>query len=130
MRTPRIFILILFLIACLFLLCRSITNVARTPPYVAAAAAATSAYRRPRVSSFFAFNSGFSLFSPNAAITLTDDNGTSFPAQPAAFGPNLPHNGLVGQLWIGSGFTDDALRADGGDGELGCSDSPDWSDTV
>lgn len=129
MRTPRILILILFLIACLFLLCRSITTVARSPPLVAANAA-TSAYRRPRVSSFFAFNSGFSLFSPNAAITLTDDNGTSFPAQPAAFGPNLPHSGLVGQLWIGSGFTDDALRNNGGDGELGCSDSPNWSDTT
>jgi hypothetical protein len=95
-----------------------------------AATAATSAYRRPRVSSLFSFNSGFSLFSPNAAITLTDDNGTSFPAQPAAFGPNLPHSGLVGQLWIGGGFTDDALRNNGGDAELGCGDSPNWSDTA
>lgn len=127
MRTPRIFILILFLIACLFLLCRSITAAAAGRPAPVASTSATT-LPKMRVPSLFAFNSGFSLFSPNAAISLTDDNSTSFPAQPAAFGPNLPHTGLSGQLWIGSSFTDDALRDGTGDGELGCGDTPAWEE--
>ncbi|PTB73619.1 hypothetical protein M440DRAFT_1441201 [Trichoderma longibrachiatum ATCC 18648] len=48
---------------------------------------------------------------------------TSFAARPAAFGPRLLPSGLSGQLWVGSGFTDDSLD---GNGELGCSDLPGW----
>lgn len=69
------------------------------------------------------YNTPFSLFPPNAAISLTDDNSTSFAARPAAFGPRLLPNGLSGQLWVGSGFTEDSLD---GNGELGCSDLPGW----
>lgn len=69
------------------------------------------------------YNTPFSLFPPNAAISLTDDNSTSFAARPAAFGPKLAPKGLSGQLWVGSGFADDTLD---GDGELGCSDLPGW----
>lgn len=46
-------------------------------------------------------------------------------ARPAAFGPSLPTDGLKGQVWIGSGFGDDA----GIEGELGCSDVPGWVDS-
>ena len=73
-----------------------------------------------------------SLFSPLAIISLTNDNETSFPARPAAFGPLLPATGLSGQLWIGSGFGDDhigrTVSRGGLEGELGCSDLPGWSD--
>jgi hypothetical protein len=81
---------------------------------------------------YFSFHTPFSLFPPNAIISLTDDNTTSFLARPAAFGPPLPAKGLSGQLWIGSGFGDDSLRqgsvAAGAEGELGCSDVPGWAD--
>ncbi|KAG5936082.1 hypothetical protein E4U53_000289, partial [Claviceps sorghi] len=70
------------------------------------------------------YNTPFSLFPPNAAISLTDDNSTSFAARPAAFGPKLASRGLSGQLWVGSGFGEDGLDTDG---ELGCSDLPGWS---
>lgn len=69
------------------------------------------------------YNTPFSLFPPNAAISLTDDNSTSFAARPAAFGPKLIAKGLSGQLWVGSGFAEDSLD---GNGELGCSDLPGW----
>lgn len=69
------------------------------------------------------YNTPFSLFPPNAAISLTDDNSTSFAARPAAFGPKLVSVGLSGQLWVGSGFGEDSLDTDG---ELGCSDLPGW----
>lgn len=69
------------------------------------------------------YNTPFSLFPPNAAISLTDDNSTSFAARPAAFGPKLVIRGLSGQLWVGSGFAEDSLD---GNGELGCSDLPGW----
>lgn len=71
------------------------------------------------------YNTPFSLFPPNAAISLTDDNSTSFAARPAAFGPKLAMRGLSGQLWIGSGFAEDSLL--GGTGELGCGDLPGWN---
>ncbi|KFY95635.1 hypothetical protein V498_03258 [Pseudogymnoascus sp. VKM F-4517 (FW-2822)] len=81
------------------------------------------------------FNTPLSLFPPNAIISLTDDNTTSFLARPAAFGPPLPSTGLSGQLWVGSGFGDDSLRhgiiSTGGEGELGCSDvMPDGNNIV
>ncbi|KAI1044490.1 hypothetical protein LB505_006971 [Fusarium chuoi] len=34
--------------------------------------------------------------------------------------------GLSGQLWVGSGFAEDALIH--GTGELGCSDTPGWNE--
>lgn len=151
MRPPRIAILVLFFSASLFLFCRSVTSLAysrggsSTPvvataashagggPGAAAAAAAASAGRSSRFR-FFSFSAPFTLFPPNAVITLTDDNSTSFPARPAAFGPPLPVKGLSGQLWIGSGFAGSALGAadggDGGDGELGCSDVAGWDDGI
>ncbi|OJD22266.1 hypothetical protein ACJ73_06388 [Blastomyces percursus] len=86
-----------------------------------------------RLRAFFSFHAPSSLFPPSAMISLTDDNSTFFLARPAAFGPVLPSNGLSGQLWIGSGFGDDALRkggvTTGAEGELGCSDVPGWEGT-
>ncbi|PGH05051.1 hypothetical protein GX51_03148 [Blastomyces parvus] len=86
-----------------------------------------------RLRAFFSFRAPSSLFPPSAMISLTDDNSTFFLARPAAFGPALPSSGLSGQLWIGSGFGDDALRkgdvSTGAEGELGCSDVPGWEDT-
>lgn len=76
----------------------------------------------PGMLSFYTLRSSLSLFPPNALITLTHDNTTSFLARPAAFGPYLPSNGLKGQMWIGGGFTDSISS-----GELGCSDMPGWS---
>jgi hypothetical protein len=69
----------------------------------------------------FSFTSPGSLFPPSAIISLTDDNSTFFLARPAAFGPGLPTDGLSGSLWVGSGFSDDAMAKGG---ELGCSDVP------
>ncbi|KZL76487.1 RING-9 protein [Colletotrichum tofieldiae] len=125
MRTPRIAILILFFAASLFLFCRSVTSLSRSN---AVAAAAPAALPRSRFQSLFSFTAPFSIFTPNAAISLTDDNSTSFVARPAAFGPNLPNKGLSGQLWIGSGFADDNLQEGEGEGELGCTDIPGWED--
>ncbi|GKT66484.1 RING-9 protein [Colletotrichum tofieldiae] len=125
MRTPRIAILILFFAASLFLFCRSVTSLSRSN---AVAVAAPAALPRSRFQSLFSFTAPFSIFTPNAAISLTDDNSTSFVARPAAFGPNLPNKGLSGQLWIGSGFADDNLQEGEGEGELGCTDIPGWED--
>ncbi|KFG80004.1 RING-9 protein [Metarhizium anisopliae] len=120
MRTPRVAILVFFFAAFLFIVFRALTAtrttvVASYPP-------------APRTSSksvfgFMYYNTPFSLFPPNAAISLTDDNSTSFAARPAAFGPKLASSGLSGQLWVGSGFGEDSLDTDG---ELGCSDLPGW----
>ncbi|KAK1982769.1 hypothetical protein LZ30DRAFT_589862 [Colletotrichum cereale] len=123
MRTPRIAIIILFFAASLFLFCRSVVSLARSNPVVDPAAVSHS-----RFQSLFSFTAPFSIFTPNAAISLTDDNSTSFVARPAAFGPNLPNKGLSGQLWIGSGFADDNLQEGEGEGELGCTDIPGWED--
>ncbi|KAJ4992657.1 hypothetical protein SVAN01_01703 [Stagonosporopsis vannaccii] len=78
--------------------------------------------KQSSVHALFSFTSPGSLFPPSAIISLTDDNSTFFLARPAAFGPDLPSEGLSGPLWIGSGFGDDALSK----GELGCSDIPGW----
>ncbi|OBR05766.1 Pa domain-containing protein [Colletotrichum higginsianum IMI 349063] len=128
MRTPRLAILVFFFVASLFLFCRSVFSSPRQNIAVAAAvaAAAPAAVPPSRFQSLFSFNAPFSIFTPNAAITLTDDNSTSFVARPAAFGPNLPNKGLSGQLWIGSGFSDDNLQEGEGEGELGCTDIPGW----
>ncbi|TQS36644.1 hypothetical protein Golomagni_02898 [Golovinomyces magnicellulatus] len=76
----------------------------------------------PDPRTFFSFQSLFSLFPPNALITLTHDNTTSFLARPAAFGPRLPAEGLRGQVWIGNDFNEFTSG-----GEQGCSDVPGWS---
>ncbi|KAK1991480.1 hypothetical protein LX36DRAFT_346214 [Colletotrichum falcatum] len=123
MRTPRIAIIVLFFAASLFLFCRSVVSLARSNTVVAPSAASPS-----RFQSLFSFTAPFSIFTPNAAISLTDDNSTSFVARPAAFGPSLPNKGLSGQLWIGSGFADDNLQDGDGEGELGCTDIPGWED--
>ncbi|PHH51002.1 E3 ubiquitin-protein ligase RNF167 [Ceratocystis fimbriata CBS 114723] len=68
----------------------------------------------------------FTLFPPLALVSLMDDNNTAFSARPAAFGPYLEASGLSGQLWVGSSFSDDHLPEGEGDGELGCSDIPNW----
>ncbi|KAK8074113.1 E3 ubiquitin-protein ligase RNF13 [Apiospora phragmitis] len=106
MRPPRIVILALFFAACLFLLCRAITSTL--------APAAPTIVTTPTA--------------PDKIITIAADNTTSFAARPAGFGPQLPNKGLNGQLWIGSGFTEETLQDDVGEGELGCSDVPGWND--
>jgi hypothetical protein len=40
----------------------------------------------------------------------------------------LAAKGLSGQLWIGSGFSDETFQEGEGEGELGCSDIPGWED--
>ncbi|KAK0935339.1 hypothetical protein LTR29_013052 [Friedmanniomyces endolithicus] len=87
---------------------------------------------RTTIGALFNWRAPSSLFPPSAIISLTDDNSTFFLARPAAFGPLLPSKSLSGQLWIGSGFGDDHLgrggAGGGAEGELGCSDIPDWDD--
>ncbi|KHN98835.1 RING-9 protein [Metarhizium album ARSEF 1941] len=119
MRTPRVAILVFSLAASLFIVFRAVTASRTTVVAAYPPASATS----KSVFSFMYYNTPFSLFPPNAAISLTDDNSTSFAARPAAFGPKLASSGLSGQLWVGSGFGEDSLD---GDGELGCSDLPGW----
>ncbi|KUI57064.1 E3 ubiquitin-protein ligase RNF13 [Cytospora mali] len=124
MRPPRIAILVLFLAASLFLFCRSVVSLHRSSQ----AATPLGPHRTTAFSSFLSFTTPFTLFPPNAAISLTDDNSTFFPARPAAFGPPLPATGLSGQLWIGSGFADENLPDGEGEGELGCGDLPGYED--
>ncbi|KAF2132402.1 hypothetical protein P153DRAFT_355010 [Dothidotthia symphoricarpi CBS 119687] len=88
-------------------------------------ASASATRHHGRFKPLVAFTSPSSLFPPSAIISLTDDNSTFFLARPAAFGPPLPKDGLSSPLWIGSGFGDEMM----GNGELGCSDIPDWEDS-
>jgi hypothetical protein len=130
MRTPRIVILAFFTLAILTLLLFSSRQPAASEP-VYPTTAGGSDKKKGGFFSAFSFSAPLALFPPNAIISLTDDNTTSFLARPAAFGPLLPPSGLSGQLWIGSGFGDQAggkgpLYA-GAEGELGCSDVPGWS---
>ncbi|KAI1212821.1 uncharacterized protein F4807DRAFT_351978 [Annulohypoxylon truncatum] len=124
MRPPRIAILALFFAACLFLLCRAMTSVGRPASVISSPQSAQKSGLR----SLFSFSTPFTLFPPNAIITIADDNSTSFAARPAAFGSPLPSKGLNGQLWIGSGFTEESMQDGEGEGELGCSDVPGWDD--
>ncbi len=126
MRPPRIAILVLFCSASLFLVFRSIGSIGRSHP--SATSSSSSSSRPPEKGQFRSLFSTkpFSLFPPSATISLTDDNSTFFAARPAAFGPPLAASGLSGQLWIGSGFTEDTLQDSEGEGELGCSDIPGW----
>lgn len=119
MRTHRILILILFLASFLFLFVRAITSSRSTSSPIPVSRSKSD----PSIWGYIYYNTPFSLFPPNAAISLTDDNSTSFAARPAAFGPPLAVKGLSGQLWVGSGFAEDAID---GEGELGCSDLPGW----
>ena len=67
------------------------------------------------------------LFPPSALIGLKDDNATFFIARPAAFGPPLPSNGLIGHLWLASNSQShkfELSRAlDSFHEELGCDDT-------
>ncbi|RGP67840.1 hypothetical protein FSPOR_5675 [Fusarium sporotrichioides] len=151
MRPPRVFVLILFVAVSLLLFCRAISSSLRSayaeyPAGRKLKTKTTNTSYRPSGShddhdndnddssgkspksvwNSMYYNTPFSLFPPNAAISLTDDNSTSFAARPAAFGPKLAMRGLSGQLWVGSGFAEDALIH--GTGELGCSDVPGWDE--
>ncbi|KAH8171797.1 ring finger domain-containing protein [Sarocladium implicatum] len=128
MRPPRMLILIIFLTGSLFVLCRSVASLvasaSRTPSdRYPDAPTGQEPKKEKGIWGFMYYNTPFSLFPPNAAISLTDDNSTSFAARPAAFGPNFNPKGLSGQLWVGSGFSEDATDTAG---ELGCNDVPGW----
>ncbi|RFU34045.1 hypothetical protein B7463_g2316, partial [Scytalidium lignicola] len=118
MRPPRIVILVAFSFTALLLTYLSVRS--SNSPEAVTTTSNTS--RRAGFRAFF--STPFSLFPPNAIITLTHDNTTAFLARPAAFGPLLPQDGLKGQVWIGSGFGND-----GAEGELGCSDVPGWGES-
>jgi RING-like zinc finger/PA domain len=128
MRPPRLVLLLLCFIALpIFLTFLSLLN---AHPRDADSVAAGYGAKSNRLRALFSFHTPASLFPPSAIISLTDDNSTFFLARPAAFGPLLPSDGLSRQLWVGSGFGDDNLRktgsALGAEGELGCSDVPEW----
>ncbi|KAH8802724.1 hypothetical protein F5884DRAFT_480358 [Xylogone sp. PMI_703] len=118
MRPPRIIILVAFFFTSVLLTYLSLRSSSSPEPITTT----STASRRAGFRAFF--STPFSLFPPNAIITLTHDNTTAFLARPAAFGPLLPEEGLKGQVWIGSGFGDD-----GAEGELGCSDVPGWGES-
>ncbi len=128
MRTPRIVILGAFLLTTLSLSFIFLRSSHVDPTYSSRGPESS----RGGLRGLFSFHAPLSLFPPNAIISLTDDNTTSFLARPADFGPSLPSKGLSGELWIGSGFGDDSLRQGtiiaGAEGDLGCSDVPGWVD--
>lgn len=123
MRTPRVALLIFSLAASFFLIGRALASAAHTTSVNPIGVPASKSKDKDSVWGFMYYNTPFSLFPPNAAISLTDDNSTSFAARPAAFGPKLTAHGLSGQLWVGKGFDEDAFDHEG---ELGCSDIPGW----
>jgi len=118
MRPPRVVILLFFCATSLFLFCRSVATLGRSSPQTQGSHSALHAL----------LAGSFSLFPPNAAISLTEDNSTSFPGRPAAFGPSLPSKGISGILWIGTGFAEDIKDGETSEGELGCSDVPNWEE--
>ncbi|KUJ14383.1 uncharacterized protein LY89DRAFT_698720 [Mollisia scopiformis] len=126
MRPPRILIAGFFFVATVILTFVSLRS--SHPPHNVATS--SPAVPRTGIQSLFAFRAPFSLFPPNAIITLTNDNTTAFLARPADYGPSLPSDGMKGQVWIGSGFGDDNVRqgtvSASAEGELGCSDVPGW----
>ena len=127
MRPPRVVIAVGFFVTAALLTIFSL----RSPPQPHTITT-TTPEPPTGLHSFFPFRAPFSLFPPNAIITLTHENSTAFLARPAAFGPALPTEGLNGQVWIGSGFGDDSMRqgavSTSAEGELGCSDVPGWVD--
>lgn len=122
MRTTRVLLLLLFVTATFLVLTRAVFSKPQTP---ANYPIRNDSGQRSFLG-FFYYNTPFTLFPPNAAISLTEDNSTSFAARPAAFGPKLANTGLSGPLWVGSGFGEDDAE---GTGELGCSDEPGWEVT-
>lgn len=128
MRPPRLILLLL----CLIFLPILFTALSLLTAHPHDATTQASNVHTTRLRALFSFHAPSALFPPSAIISLTDDNSTFFLARPAAFGPLLPSKGLSGPLWIGTGFSDDALRAGdttiGAEGELGCSDVPGWED--
>ncbi|KAK4168580.1 ER degradation-enhancing alpha-mannosidase-like protein 3 [Cladorrhinum sp. PSN259] len=128
MRTPRVAILVLFFSASVFLVVRAFTSFRDSSTVVVPLNKQQKPTSPSSLRTFFSFSPPFSLFPPNAAISLFEDNSTFFPARPAAFGPPLPSDGLSGQLWTGGGFSDDHFQEGEGEGELGCSDIPGWED--
>lgn len=129
MRPPRL-ILLIFCFIFLPILLTFLSLVTAEPRRDVVDGDVPIAGRSSRLRALFSFNAPASLFPPSAIISLTDDNSTFFLARPAAFGPLLPSKGLNGQLWIGSGFSEDTLwkgvGTAGFQGELGCSDVPGW----
>lgn len=127
MRPPRLVVLLFcFIFLPIFLTFLSLVT---AQPSRESDADSSRSSRSSRLRALFSFNAPASLFPPTAIISLTDDNSTFFLARPAAFGPLLPPEGLSGQLWIGSGFGDEALQGGAAaniEGELGCSDVPGW----
>ncbi|KAG0650255.1 RING-type E3 ubiquitin transferase RNF13 [Hyphodiscus hymeniophilus] len=125
MRPPRVVIVVAFFLTTVFLTFLSLRSSHRSHTITTTAPSSQNGLQ-----SFFSFKVPFSLFPPNAIITLTHENSTAFLARPAAFGPRLPADGLKGQVWIGSGFGDDSMRqgavGTSAEGELGCSDVPGW----
>jgi hypothetical protein len=122
MRPPRVAILVFFCATSLFLFCRSLASLGRSaPPPQTQQGSSHSALRA-------LFAGSFRLFPPSASISLTEDNSTSFPGRPAAFGPSLPRAGISGILWIGTGFAEDIQDGETSEGELGCSDVPGWEE--
>jgi RING-like zinc finger/PA domain len=130
MRPPRLLLLLSCLIA--FPIFLTFLSLLSAHPRNADPVAAGYGTKSSRLRALFSFHTPASLFPPSAIISLTDDNSTFFLARPAAFGPNLPADGLSSQLWVGSGFGDDGSRktgsALGAEGELGCSDVPGWGE--
>jgi hypothetical protein len=127
MRPPRIAIIAFFLASSLFLLSRSIGSIATalSRSTTLSEVARTGSPPQSFVSGFFSLKTPFALFPPSAAISLTDDNGTTFAARPAAFGPPLPIVGLSGQLWVGGGFDENGSSDTD---ETGCGDYPGHDD--
>jgi hypothetical protein len=129
MRPPRVIIAVVFFVTTVILTVLSFRS--SNPPQIIETASGPSS-KQTGLQAFFSLRTPFSLFPPNAIITLTHENSTAFLARPAAFGPPLPVEGLKGQVWIGSGFGDDGIRqgpaVTGAEGELGCSDVPGWMD--
>ncbi|EEP80679.1 predicted protein [Uncinocarpus reesii 1704] len=131
MRPPRL-ILLLACFVFIPILLTAISLLSASSRHGTAATSSDSHRQTSRFRALFSFHAPSALFPPSAIISLTEDNSTFFLARPAAFGPLLPLKGLSGPLWIGSGFSDDALRKGGvgiaAEGELGCSDVPGWDD--
>lgn len=121
MRPTRVVLVAVFFVTTIFLTCLSL----RSSHSSESIAPSSTSPPKTGIQALFSFRASFSLFPPNAIITLTHDNTTAFLARPAGFGPQLPKIGLKGEVWIGSGFGDAVAG-----GELGCSDVPGWEDTI
>ncbi|KAL8719539.1 MAG: hypothetical protein Q9225_003460 [Loekoesia sp. 1 TL-2023] len=127
MAPPRLILILVSVLTLTFIL--TFLSLVRSHPRRYAASESPPTTEKTNFRSFFSFRTPSALFPSSAIISLADDNSTFFLARPADFGPNLPADGLSGQLWVGSGFGDDNLGrglATEAEGELGCSDVPGW----